>query len=39
MTTISPDSPLRISTRIPLAMTLIGLLYIVGAVLLADGSH
>jgi hypothetical protein len=39
MTTISPDSPLKISTRIPLGMTLVGLIYIVAAVLLAEGGH
>ena len=39
MTGISPDSPLRISPWIPLALTLASLVYVAAAVLFAGGGH
>lgn len=39
MTGISPDSPLRISAWIPLALTLASLAYVAAAVLFAGGGH
>lgn len=39
MTGISPDSPLRISAWIPMALTVAGLAYVAAAVLFAPAGH